>query len=312
METKLKVKEKTPMGYILENGCLIEDTFAEMFPMWTGRILITAENEKWALIAARTATGFASSIIMSPAEAGIERVVSQDETPDGRTGTLIQIYHRTRRELRVQMIQRISQCVMTCPTTAVFDALPEAVRRLKVGRKLRLFADGFQRKDTMFGRTVWRIPVTEGEFIIEEKIGIQQGIAGGMFLIFAKNQKAGLTAAERASEAIRKVENVILTFPGGICRSGSKVGSHKYPKLKATTNETYCPTLKDKAASTFIPENVNSVYELVFDGLTLESVKKAMTAGLKAATSPEGIVKIKAANYGGKLGPYKLYLKEAL
>ncbi len=312
METKLKVEEKTPIGYILENGCLIEDTFAEMFPMWAGRILITAENEKWALIAARTATGFASSIIMSPAEAGIESVVSQGKSPDGRTGTLIQIYHRTRRELRVQMIQRISQCVMTCPTTAAFDALPKAKRRLKVGQSIRLFGDGFQRSDAIGERKVWRIPVMEGEFIVEDRFGAMKAVAGGNFLIFAESHKAGLQAAEDAVNAIsQRAEGVILPFPGGVCRSGSKAGSMKY-KLAASTNHPFCPRLKKIVPDSQVPENVNCVYELVINGLNLGVVERAMAEGVKAAVKVPGVLKISAGNYGGKIGPFQAYLKEVL
>ena len=294
------------------NGVEIEDTFAEMFSMWVGRVLVTAETEKWALTAAQTATGFAASIIMSPAEAGIESVVPLDKTPDGRPGALIQIYHRRRRDLKTQMILRIGQCIMTCPTTAAFDALPEAKRRLKVGRSLRLFGDGFQRRDEMYGRKVWRIPVMEGEFIVEDRFGAMQAIAGGNFLIMAENRKAGLQAAEEAVNAIsQRSPSVILPFPGGVCRSGSKAGSMKY-KLKASTFHFYCPRLKKLVADSKVPENVNAVYEIVINGLNIDAVQRAMTEGIKAAVKVPSVVKISAGNYGGKLGPYKVFLKEVV
>jgi len=280
--------------------------------MWVGRVLITADNEKWALTAARDATGFAASIIMSPAEAGVEGVMASDETPDGRVGALIQIYHRTRSELKAQMILRIGQCVMTCPTTAAFDALPEAKRRLKVGRSLRLFGDGFQKRDEMGGRRVWRIPVMEGEFIVEDRFGATEAIAGGNLLIMAESRGAGLQAAETASSAIlQKVEKVILPFPGGICRSGSKAGSMKY-KLRASTNHPFCPKLKKIVADSQVPENANSIYEIVVNGLNLDVVKGAMAEGIRAAVKTPGVVKISAANFGGKLGPYQASLKEVL
>jgi len=290
----------------------IEDTFAEMFPMWASRILITADNEKWAVTAAQAATGFGTSIIMSPAEAGIERVVSPDETPDGRVGVIIQLYHRTRLELKVQMIFRIGQCILTCPTTAAFDALPEAKRRVKIGPAIRKFGDGFEVRDKLNGRDVWRIPVMEGEFIIENLFGVKPAIAGGNFLILAKDKSSGLKAAEEAVEAIKKSKaRVVLTFPGGICRSGSKVGSLKY-KLPASTNHLFCPTLKDKVPETALPKDVNSVYEIVINGLTVDDIKEAMAVGIKAAASVEGVKRITAANYGGKLGPYKIHLKEVI
>jgi len=299
---------QSPMGHILK----ISDTFAEMFPMWAGRILITAENEKWALTAAKTATGFGTSIIMSPAEAGIENVVSPDKTPDRRVGVAIQIYHRSRLDLKAQMILRIGQCVMTCPTTAAFDALPEAKRRLKVGRSLRFFGDGFQKRDTLFERKVWRIPVMEGEFIVEDRFGAVNAVGGGNFLIMAENQKAGLQAAEEAVNAISRLgEKIILPFPGGVCRSGSKAGSLKY-KLKASTFHQFCPRLKKLLPDSSVPDNVNSVYEIVIDGLNLDSIKRAMAEGIKAAVKVSGVVRISAGNYGGKLGPYRADLKEVL
>ncbi|RLI14413.1 MAG: formylmethanofuran--tetrahydromethanopterin N-formyltransferase [Candidatus Hecatellales archaeon] len=277
--------------------------------MWVSRILITAENEKWALTSAEAATGFAVSIIMSPAEAGIERTVPPSETPDGRPGVYIHIYHNTGFGLKDQLIRRVGQCILTCPTTAAFDGLAgRAVKRLKIGGSLRYFGDGFQKKDKVGDRTVWRIPVMEGEFVIEHRFGVKLGVAGGNFLILAENQKAGLEAAEKAVEAIGHVEEVVLPFPGGVCRSGSKVGSMKY-KLPASTNHLYCPALKDVVAETLIPKNVNNVYEIVINGLTLPAVRKAMKVGIEAAVQVPGVVKISAANFGGKLGPHKIQLK---
>ena len=313
----LKVMKKGKLsdgstGYILENGLEIKDTFAEMFGMWVGRVLITAENEKWATTAARTTTGFASSIIMSPAEAGMERTVDSKNTPDGRTGVLIQIYHRTRFDLKNQMVLRIGQCIMTCPTTAAFDALPKVKRRLKVGRSLRLFGDGFQKKDVLANRKVWRIPVMEGEFTVEDSFGAAKAIAGGNLIIMAQNLSSALEASEKAAEAIRKnAKDVIMPFPGGICRSGSKAGSLKY-KLKASTNHPFCPKLKGLVADSYVPDSVKSVYEIVINGLNLDAVKKAMAEGIKAAAKVTGVVRISAGNYGGELGPYHAYLRDVL
>jgi formylmethanofuran--tetrahydromethanopterin N-formyltransferase len=290
----------------------IDDTYAEMFPMWAGRILITATNEKWALIAARTASGFASSIIMSPAESSVEGLVPPEQTPDQRPGAIIQIYHNSRNELKHQMSLRIGQCIMTCPTTAAFDALPKAKRRIKIGRSLRLFGDGFQKSGEVAGRKVWRIPVMEGEFIVEDDFGIMKAVASGNIIILAKDWKAALKASENAKEAITKnVPGVIMPFPGGLCRSGSKVGSLNY-KLPASTNHQYCPTIKKLVEDTNVPEDVNSVYEIVINGLNQRVVKNAMGVGIKAAIKVPGIEKITAGNYGGKLGPFKANLKEVL
>jgi formylmethanofuran--tetrahydromethanopterin N-formyltransferase len=294
------------------NVCEIVDTFAEMFPMWAGRVLITADSERWALTAATVATGLATSVIMSPAEAGIEGTVPSEKTPDNRAGALIQIYNYNRFQLKNQMILRIGQCIMTCPTASAFDAMPNVKRKLKVGRSLRLFGDGFQRKGLVGNRKVWRIPVMEGDFIVEDTFGAAQAIAGGMVMILAKDKPSGLKAAEEAVKAIKsKASEVILPFPGGICRSGSKTGSLKY-KLKASTNHPFCPGLKTLVQDSQVPESVNCVYEIVINGLSAEVVKKAMGEGVRTAASVPGVVRISAGNYGGKLGPYKAFLKEVI
>jgi formylmethanofuran--tetrahydromethanopterin N-formyltransferase len=317
-ETNLEVIKKDDNGNFIvkdpETGniCTIEDTFAEMFPLWAGRILITAVNEKWALIAANTAAGFGSSIIMSPAEAALETLVSPEETPDGRPGAIIQIYQNARGKLKSQMSLRIGQCIMTCPTTAVFNGLPKAKRKVNIGKGLHLFGDGFQKKDEIAGRTVWRIPVMEGEFVVEEDFGIMKAVASGNMLILAKDQESGLKAAEAAKDAITKnVRGAIMPFPGGLCRAGSKVGSLKY-KLPASTSHQYCPTLKKIVPDTKLSDDVNCVYEIVINGLNQKVVKKAMGVGIRAAIKVSGVVKITAGNYGGKLGPYKGVLKEVL
>ncbi len=307
-KTKTFAVKSPQTGHI----CKIDDTFAEMFPLWAGRILITADNQKWALTAASVATGFATSVIMAPAEAAIERLVPADQTPDRRPGVFIQIYNRDRFELKHQLLERIGQCIMTCPTTAAFDGLPNAKRKLNVGRSLRYFGDGFQKKTMIGNRKCWKIPVMEGNFIVEDSFGATEAVAGGNFLMLAQDKASGLKAAVEAINAIKaKTTDVIMPFPGGICRSGSKAGSLKY-KLKASTYHTYCPTLKTLVADTEVPENVNSVYEIVINGLTLDAVKNAMKQGVTAAASTPGVVKISAGNYGGKLGPYKAFLKEAI
>ena len=291
----------------------VEDTFAEAFPMVAARILITAQNEKWAMNAAKSATGFASSIIMSPAEAGIEGpAVPGDKTPDGRPGVRIQIYHRTRTELKMQAITRMGQCILTCPTTAAFDAMPDAKRRLKIGGAVRMFGDGYEKKDSLADRKIWRIPVMEGEFVIQrDGFGVRKCVAGGNFIIMADQQETGLKAAEDAVQAMNKLEGVVLTFPGGICRSGSKVGSLKY-KLPASTNLAFCPTLRETFTGSLVPEGVKGIYELVFNGLTFDTVKRATAYGIRAALAVPGVRKITAVNFGGKLGPYQIKLKEAL
>lgn len=298
---------KSPAG----NTVKIQDTFAEMFPLWVGRVLITAKNEKWAQIAASLTTGFATSVIAASAEASIERFVPAEQTPDKRPGMLIQIYNRDRFELKHQLMERIGQCTLTCPTTAAFNGLP-GKRVLKVGSSLRYFGDGFQKKALVGGRKCWKIPVMEGNFVVEDGFGAQEGVAGGNFMIFAESEEAGLKAAEAAADAIRKnAQDVIMIFPGGICRAGSKAGSLKY-KLKASTNHPYCPTIRTLVPDSVVPEGVTCVYEIVVNGLNLDAIKNAMKYGVTAAASQPGVVKISSGNYGGKLGPFKAFLKDAI
>jgi formylmethanofuran--tetrahydromethanopterin N-formyltransferase len=293
------------------NTLKIQDTFAEMFALWAGRVLITAENEKWAQIAATVTTGFATSVIMAPAEAAVESYVPADQTPDKRPGALVQIYNRDRFELKHQLMERIGQCIMTCPTTAAFNGLT-GKRTLNVGSSLRYFGDGFQKKTMVGGRKCWKIPVMEGNFIVEDGFGAMEAVAGGNFMIFAENQQAGLKSAEAAADAIRaRAPDVIMPFPGGVCRAGSKAGSLKY-KMKASTNHPYCPTLKTLIPDSVVPEGVNSVYEIVMNGLTLDAVKNGMKQGVIAAANVPGVVKISSGNYGGKLGPFKAFLKDAI
>jgi formylmethanofuran--tetrahydromethanopterin N-formyltransferase len=298
---------KSPSGDIVK----VQDTFAEMFALWVGRVLITAQNEKWAQIAASLTTGFATSVIAASAEASIERAVPADQTPDKRPGVLIQIYNRDRFELKHQLMERIGQCTLTCPTTAAFNGLT-GKRTLNVGSSLRYFGDGFQKKAMVGGRKCWKIPVMEGNFIVEDGFGAMEAVAGGNFMIFAKDQASGLKASEAAVEAIRaNCTDVIMIFPGGVCRAGSKAGSLKY-KLKASTNHPYCPTLRTLVPDTVVPEGVACVYEIVINGLTLDAVKKAIKEGVVAAVGVPGIVKISSGNYGGKLGPFKAYLRDAI
>ena len=287
-------------------GVEIEDTFAEAFGMVASRVLITAKNERWAMHAGSVTTGFATSVIACGAEAGIERMVGAEETPDGRPGVSLLLFAMSEKDLTDQLMRRVGQCVMTCPTTACFNGLEDGEREVIVGGKLRFFGDGFQTSKRIDGRRFWRIPVMEGEFLIEEKFKIKKAVGGGNFLILGNDADCTLEATERAVEAIKGVRNVVAPFPGGIVRSGSKVGS-KYKFLRASTNIAYCPTLRP-LVQTNIPEGVNSVLEIVINGLDEGSVKEAMRAGIEAACEVDGIRLISAGNYGGKLGKYLIYL----
>ena len=292
------------------NDVSIEDTFAEAFPMTAARLVVTAETAGWAYTAGQTATGYAASVIGCDAEAGIERPLSADETPDGRPGVSLLFFAFSRDALQKALINRVGQCILTCPTTACYNGLPVVKEKsIKLGGNLRFFGDGWQFSKKLEGRRYWRLPVMDGEFTCEDVIGTVKGVAGGNFLILGASQAEALAAAEGATAAIRNVPGVIMPFPGGIVRSGSKVGS-KYKKLRASTNDAYCPTLRGVVQSA-LPEGANAVYEIVIDGLDLPAVEEATRVGVRAACRP-GILRVTAGNYGGKLGPFHLHLHKLL
>jgi len=295
------------------NNVEIVDTFAEAFPMAAARLTITAHNEKWARQAALAATGFATSVIGCGIEADIEGVSRQ--TPDGRPGLDCLFFGMSREALEKQLLKRIGQAIMTTPTTACFDGgaaeCPEDKRKtLKLGGKIRFFGDGFQASKIIDEERYWRIPVMEGDFLIQEKFSVAEGIGGGNFMILAESDEVALVAAEAAVESIRAIRGVALPFPGGIVRSGSQVGSRS-AFLPASTNIAFCPTIRSRVPDSVLPPGTNSVLEIVLDGLTFEQVAEATRVGIEAACIP-GVVQITAGNYGGKLGKHHFHLRELL
>jgi len=292
------------------NGIPIEDTFAEAFPMTAARLVVTAETPSWAWTAGEVTTGYAASVIGCDAEAGIERILSSEETPDGRPGVSLLLFAFSRDALQKAVLNRVGQCILTCPTTACYNGMPLVKdKTIRIGGNLRFFGDGFQFSKKLEGCRYWRIPVMDGEFTCEDLFGTTKGVAGGNFLIIGESQATALAAAETAVAAMRHVPGGILPFPGGVVRSGSKVGS-RYKKLRASTNDAYCPTLRGLVASA-LPEGANAVYEIVIDGVDLPAVEEATRVGVRAACLP-GVLQISAGNYGGKLGPFHLHLHRLL
>jgi formylmethanofuran--tetrahydromethanopterin N-formyltransferase len=312
----------------------IEDTFAEAFTMRYTRIIVTAHNRRWLDAAVNEFSGYGSSVIGCDAEVGLECYVPESETMDGRPGASLMMFGFSTEAVQKALTNRTGQCLMTCPTTAVFDGLrcfkkealktadsnpaedtaPEitpapTIERIKLGHHLRFFGDGFQKSKLIGDRRFWRVPVMDGEFIVEDSVGVTKGVAGGNFLILSTDQVSGLTAAERAVDAIAKLENVIAPFPGGVVRSGSKVGS-RYKALRASTSHTFCPTLKGKVDSK-LSQDVHSVYEIVIDGTDFESVARATRVGIENAVGA-GVVSISAGNYGGKLGKHHFHLRKII
>ncbi len=291
-------------------GVYIEDTFAEAFTMRVARLIITGHNVRWAREATLKLTGFATSVIGCKCEAGIERELKPAETPDGRPGFSVLFMTMSKDDMPKRLIERVGQTVLTCPTTACYDGLPDAPDRVGVGSALRFFGDGFQASKVIGGERFWRIPVMEGEFLVQEKFGMLKGVGGGNFLILARTAEDALGAAEAAVDAMSSRSGVILPFPGGVVRSGSKVGSRRIKSMIASTNDAFCPTLRAITKSE-LPEGVNSVLEIVINGTDAPAISAAMRVGIDAACR-DGVVSITAGNYGGKLGPHHFHLRKIM
>jgi formylmethanofuran--tetrahydromethanopterin N-formyltransferase len=290
------------------NGVEIEDTFAEAFGMWGSRLVVTGEDSDWARIAAEAATGFATSIIGCGCEAGTNDLAPDEKTPDGRPGVAALVFTTSRQNMETVLLQRIGQAVMTCATSACYNGLV-ADEKIKVGGKLRYFGDGFQGSKLLDGRRLWRVPVMDGEFVVEESFGVAKAVGGGNFFMMAESLSAALAAARAAVVAMRAVPGAIMPFPGGVVRSGSKISS-RYKGQNVSSNTPYCPTLRAEEGSA-LRDGENAVLEIVIDGLSAASVADAMRAGIAAACLP-GVTRISAGNYGGSLGPFHFTLHELM
>jgi formylmethanofuran--tetrahydromethanopterin N-formyltransferase len=286
----------------------VADTFAEAFPMRYARLVITAATAAWAQEAARSATGFATSVIGCKCEAAIERPLATGQTPDGRPGIAVLLFAMDREGVGKRVVERVGQSVMTCPTTACFDGLADAEKLVGLGSTLRYFGDGFQASKMIAGQRFWRIPVMEGEFLVSASVGVGKGVGGGNLVVGADDDERALDAAQAAADAMRG-EGIALPFPGGIVRSGSKVGSLTSSSMPASTNHRLAPTLRAQVDDTLVPDGVGAMFEIVIDGVSEEAVREAMRRGLHAAAAA-GATHITAANFGGKLGEFHFPLTE--
>jgi formylmethanofuran--tetrahydromethanopterin N-formyltransferase len=297
---------------IERDGVRIADSFAEAFDMRAARVLITAATPAWARTAAESMTGFATSVIGCKVEAGIEAELPPADTPDGRPGVSVLLFGVNTEQLATQLVDRVGQSVLTCATTACFDGLPDAGERVTVGGFLRHFGDRLQSSKFLEGRRYWRIPVMDGEFLVEETFGVQRAIGGGNLLILGHDADAVLAAAEAAVAAMRQVRGLILPFPGGIVRAGSKVGATRYKDMVASTNDPYCPTVRGRHdVTTALPDGVNAALEIVVDGLDRAAIEQGLRVGIDAACRP-GVIEITAGNYGGQLGKHHFRLHALL
>jgi formylmethanofuran--tetrahydromethanopterin N-formyltransferase len=297
---------------LVRNGVSIDATYAEAFDMRATALIITAPTLRWATIAATSMTGFATSVIACGVEAGIDAEMTPETTPDGRPGVRVLLFAGSTGELQKQLTNRVGQCVLTSPGSACYSGLA-GTEPLKLGDGLRYFADGFQISKRLPGRHIWRLPVMDGEFVCEGTSGLTKtAVGGGNLIVMGRSSDATLAAAEAAADAVARVPDAIAPFPGGIARSGSKIGS-KYKGLVASTNHFYCPTLRAAVPDSALGPEVSAVLELVIDGLTPDAVAAAMRAGLAAivALGPgRGACRVGAGNYGGKLGRHHFQLHD--
>lgn len=287
----------------------IDDTFAEAFAMSYTRFIVTSADQHWLDAAIREVTGYSSSVIACDAETAVERRLEPAETPDGRPGAAILVFGFSADALAKAVPNRVGQCVMTCPASAVFDGLPAAEKRLPLGKHIRFFGDGYQKSKLIGGRRYWRVPVMDGEFLIEESLGVAKGVGGGNIILQAVDQRVALDAARRGVASFSEMAGVIAPFPGGVARSGSKVGS-RYKTLKASTADAFCPTLRGRVETRLHPDG-HCAYEIVMDGVDESAVGNAMAVAMRAVAG-EGVVAISAGNYGGKLGKFHFPLRRVL
>lgn len=282
-------------------------TFAEAFDMKYVRLIVTAQDRTWLEAAVHASTGYACSVIGCDAEAGVEAWLGPDRTPDQRPGVSLLFFGMSTDGLGKAVVKRVGQCLMTCPTTAVYDGLPDAERRTPLGAQLRYFGDGFQKSKRLGKQRYWRVPVMDGEFIVVDSVGVAAGVAGGNVILQGPDSEAVLAAAREVVQRIAALVGVITPFPGGVARSGSKVGS-RYPKLIASTNEAYCPTLIGRVPSELLPGAL-AAYEVVMDGVDRASISEATKLAIQAAIDHR-IMGVTAGNYGGKLGKHHFHLQE--
>lgn len=287
----------------------IVDTFAEAFGMRYTRLVLTAIDDYWLDAAIRELCGYGSSVIACDAEIAVEQTLAAEQTPDGRPGVAIMAFGFSTDGLAKALPNRVGQCVMTCPTTAVYNGMPDAEKQIPLGKHLRFFGDGKQKSKKLGDRRYWRIPVMDGEFLIEEQLGVEKGIAGGNIILQGVSQRVALDAARRASEALREVPCVITPFPGGVVRSGSKVGS-RYKGMVASTNDAFCPTLRGRVETELV-DDAHAAYEIVINGTTEQAIAKATRLAIETAAG-EGIPAISAGNYGGKLGKHHFHLRQLM
>ncbi len=294
------------------NNVEVEDTYCEAFEGIFVRMLITAERERY-LRRAASGSSCLPSTVVGRTEGGVEAWVSSEKTPDSRAGSIVQIWGNgdgkdALRKFEYELSIRIRQGILVVPTTRIFN-LFESEIKIDTMPRVGHCGDGYETVEERFGREMINVPLMMGNWFIEHYLGVGKGVAGGNLWFFCMDEKAALEAGEAAVKAIENVEGVITPFD--VCSAGSKVETN-FPEIGPTTNHPYCPTLKAKIEDSRVPEGVVSIPEVIINGINIDAVKKAMLKGAEAASRVDGVVKISSGNFGGKLGKYKIFLRDVL
>ena len=294
----------------------IEDTYAEAFDGIISRVIVTADHQEVLEKAAEDATA-TPSIVIGRIEGGIEKYLDKHETPDGRNGALLQFWggidkgkslEEAVKKFEAELSFRIRQDILVKPFTALFDALPKADGKMGMMERVGHCGDGFEWKEQRYGRNMIAIPLMVSNFLIERELGYARGVMGANFWFMCETKRAVMEGGRKALDAIHQVMGVINPFD--VCSAGSKPET-KFPLIGPTTNHPYCSTLKERLGEkSKVPEGVNYIPEIVINGTSLEAVKEAMKAGIRSIADVNGVVRVSAGNYGGKLGRHRIYLQE--
>ena len=294
----------------------IEDTYAEAFEGLYSRAIVTADDEEVLRRAAMDATA-TPSIVIGRVEGGVEKWLSEEETPDQRRGAILQFwggidkrkpFNDAIKKFEVELSYRIRQDILVKPFTALFDTHPKPEGKIDTMERIGHCGDGYEWMERRYGREIIVVPLMASDFRIERYLGYGRGVMGGNFWYMCKTKEAVMEAGRKALDAIGQVEGTITPFD--ICSAGSKPET-KFPWIGPTTNHPYCPSLKKQLAKeSKVPEGVNYIPEIVINGASIDAVKEAIKAGINTAREVDGVLRISAGNYGGKLGKYKIYLKE--
>jgi formylmethanofuran--tetrahydromethanopterin N-formyltransferase len=293
----------------------IEDTYCEAFEGLCVQLMITAQDAEFLNRAANAFTALPSTVF-GDAEGGIVRWLAENETIDGRLGAIVQLWvtgtgKKATAKFYDQLGRRMRQGILVVPTTAVFNHYPKNIEtKFNMMDNVGHCGDGYEWTVKKYNRKLINVPIMMGcDFLIEEELSYAPGVMGGNLWLFCDSINSGVKVGREAVKIIAELDNVCTTFD--VCSAGSKPETN-FPEIGPSTNHPYCPTLKDKLPSEEfkVLKGTKSIPEIIFNALDLETVKETMFKTIQGIFNMEGLVMISAGNYGGKLGKFKISLKE--